>query len=290
VWVRQAIEDGKSIFEERTGCALADYRHVLDHGTPVQKAVFMAQMMQTPTPVNEQLDRAAIQYHSDSDDEIRAGYVFMNLDTAASSKEKADFHGFVVWLCTWGQDEKGNWRKEFHALEAFQKRVDQFGFWDEVYRLFFKYSDVSPVMGITLQKEVIENVYMSSYEKARLEHGVPLPLIEARIHKADKQKRISRLLPWFKDGSAKLRRGQVEFEDQLVYGDKAPNDDIADPASDVVEVAKWPECPVAEKKAISRAPMPTSEREAWNLLSKQMAEAEREEEEREALALAEMED
>jgi hypothetical protein len=272
VYVRQAIEDGNSIFPERPGCRLADYKRTLTQGTPVEKAVFAAQMMQNPVPVGEAIDRGALRYHNDGDEETRAGHVYICCDTAASKKESADFHGFVVWLCAWGVGESGQPRKELHALEAYQRRVDQFGFWDEVYRLFFKYGDMgAPVLGITLQKEVIENVYMSSYERAREEQGVPLPLLEARIHKLDKKKRISRLLPWLKDGSAQLRRGQTEFEDQLVYGEKASHDDIADPASDVVEVATWPErvTPVVKKQFRG-----FSEGEAWRALEKQVADAE----------------
>ena len=289
VWVRRAIEDGESIFGERPGCRMSDYQRTLTTGTPVEKAVFAAQMMQNPVPVGEAIAREAIQYHNDGDEETKAGHVYINCDTAASKKESADFHGFVVWLCTWGVGPSGNPRKEMHALEAYQKRVDQFGFWAEVYRLFLKYGDIgSPVLGVTLQKEVIENVYMSSYEKAREEQGVPLPLIEARIHKLDKQKRISRLLPWLKDGSAKLRRGQTEFEDQLVFGEKASHDDIADPASDIVEVATWPEREAGPVK-VRKEWRGFSEGEAWAALEKQVADAEAKIEEMESRTVEEEE-
>ena len=279
VWVRQAIEDGESIFEERPGCRLQDYKRTLETGTPVEKAVFAAQMMQNPVPVGEAMDREKIRYHEDDEEAVRVGHVYMCCDTAANKNESADYHGFVVWLCTYGVNDTGVVRKEMHALEAYQKRVDQFGFWDEVYRLFRQYDKMgSPVLGITMQKEVIESVYMSSYEKAREEYGVPLPLIEARIHKMDKKKRISRLLPWLKDGSAQLRRGQTDFEDQLVFGEKSSYDDIADPASDVVEVATWPEKAVEVK--VRKEFRGFTLGEAWKALEDQMAKCERENEER----------
>jgi len=290
VWLRRWIEDGKAIWEERKSVQLADYQKVMTTGTAMQKATVMAQMMQDPTPLENTVAREKIQYHDDREAEIVAGHVYLNLDTAASAKEQADYHGFVVHLCCWAAGKDGKPRKEIHALEAFQKRVNQFEFWDIVFALAAKYRDLgSPVMGVTLQKEVIENVYLSSYALAMEKHGFPLPLMEARIHKSDKPKRMSQLYPWINDGTYRLRRDQTEFENQLVFGRKSEFDDIADPASDIIAAATWPESPATVAAPVSKPKWTgvSSAKEAWRMQHKQMDEQEEAAERERAQAEAE---
>ena len=266
VWVRQAIEDGQSIFPERKGCTLTDYNRILTHGSPKDKAVFQAQMMQNPTPETSSVPREKIKYHADTEADIGAQNLYLCLDAAASGSEKADFCAFVVWGATEG--------KELHCHEAFELHCGPFEFVAEVFRLFEKYAGLgSALQAVTLQKEVIEKVFRSIFEKEMDARGVRLPLAGVSVHKADKRKRINRIVPWFEDGKAKLRRGQVDFENQLIFGDKVAHDDIADCASDIVEVMVFPVAKAAEmvKREFRGYSGPI---EAWRALHKQMDEAE----------------
>lgn len=238
VYLRQAVENGQPIFPEKFSVARLEE---MRGSEPRTRAIFAAQMMQDPVAENASLARDQVSYHDDGEAQLRASVLTLHLDAAISDRERADYCAFVIVAATPEQ--------EIHVEEYTEARLPPLEFVQELFRYWDKYKPLGRLQAITLQNEVLEKVLRVFINEECRRRGEWLPLVSISVHKTRKTERITRLIPYFQNKRAKIRRHHAALEDQLVHFPKAAHDDLLDAASDVVEVLRFPAAAAAPAPA-----------------------------------------
>jgi hypothetical protein len=223
------------------------------HPDPTTVATFESQMMQNPVPAENTVPREKIQYHTDKEEELHLQNLYLDVDASLGKSATADYCAFVVWGATANE--------ELHCHEAYRGYMLQDEFIEEIFKIIEKYKKYGGLKAVTIQKAIIETVYRDTLERELARRRVQVTIHGSRVHGAGRGKpeRIYRIVEKILAGKAKLCRGMIDFENELVFGEREGHDDICDAASDVVEVAVYPKGAVPVTVPVEDVPKFTPE-------------------------------
>lgn len=218
VYIRKAIEGGKSIFPEKF-CVGADpegKRRDLDNLRLTQGSYhFSSQYLNDPVDDDSiEFKRKFIRYYETLPPE---GSDQLFLDPAFTTSRYNDFCGIIVTRIT-----KDNM---VYVMEAIKERFNETDLIAELFRLNKIYSlTMNFVEGGAAQVGLIHNI-----RQAQLSKNVFFPIEEYRpVTKENKQARIRHLIPRFEAGQILLRPGLKTLENDLIEFPRNAHDDLLD--------------------------------------------------------------
>ena len=236
VYTKKAIEDGKPIWQSRWSMGKLNERKkfYVDSGTPAK--FYQEYMNQARSPddavfseedINESLYNGALRW----DDENGKWYIkdengntdvnlYIGIDPASSVADNRDYSVIMVVGVSSEHD--------YFVIDYWRERALPMDCAEQIFKMFKKYKPVRRVNIETIAYQEMLRDYVMRESKKR---GLFLPGIEKGI-KGYTQKKKDRLFeglqPLFKQKAVHLKKGNIDFIDELLDFPKGAHDDIID--------------------------------------------------------------
>jgi hypothetical protein len=202
---------------------------------------FAAQMRMNPTTEHQSVSQSDFDgcWHNDTEADLRRANLYLLTDAAFSKRESADYCGLIVAAVLPKPDAY------WDVIEYTRAHMDPRAFLEQVWRYWDKYKPLGGFQAITVQSATLDQVLAFFLNEDMQKRNEFLPIHRIELGGIDKIKRITRAVTRLKQKKLRLRRDMFELQDELLRYPKAPHDDLSDPLSDLAEVGRAPEAPVA---------------------------------------------